>query len=210
MSRWFRLYDETLNDPKILRLSDKTHRVWIGILCIASKNNGELPPFEDMAVMLRMKPVKLQPELESLITAGLIDHDDAGLRPHNWNGRQYKSDVSTERVKRFRNSKRNVSETPPDTEQNRDAEPAPKSAPVLIEETSEEKALFAKGRSVLGASAGGLIARLLKSKKGSVPQARAAIEIASTKQDAREYIGRIIAGSAEARDDFRNPLAGIQ
>jgi hypothetical protein len=38
------------------------------------------------------------------------------MSPHNWDKRQYKSDVSTERVKRFRNGKRNVSETPPETE----------------------------------------------------------------------------------------------
>lgn len=94
MARWFRLYDDTLNDPKILKLSDKTHRIWIGILCVASKNDGALPPFEDMALLLRMKPEKLQPELEKLISAGLIDHDDNGLRPHNWQGRQYKGSSS--------------------------------------------------------------------------------------------------------------------
>lgn len=116
MSRWFRLYDDTLNDPKILKLSDKSYRVWIGILCIASKHEGRLPPFDDMALLLRMKADRLQPELEKLIAAGLIDHDDDGLRPHNWQGRQYKSDVSTERVKRFRNAHRNVSETPPETD----------------------------------------------------------------------------------------------
>lgn len=215
MSRWFRLYDETLNDPKILKLSDKTHRVWIGILCIASKNDGALPPFEDLTVMLRMKPVKLQPEIEKLITAGLIDHDDNGMRPHNWQGRQYKSDVSTERVKRFRNSKRNVSETPPDTEQNRVQKDAPKQAPLfenVPRETSDEAEMFAKGKKVLGKDAGGLIVRLLKSKNGNVALARAAIEQASTKSDPREYIGRIIAGPAAAneRHGINDPLAGIQ
>lgn len=79
-----------------------------------------------------------------------------------------------------------------------------------VQETSDEVDLFKRGKKVLGQSSGGLIASLLKSKKGSVPLARAAIEQAATKQDAREYIGRIIAGSAEAKDDFRNPLAGIQ
>jgi hypothetical protein len=121
--RWFRFYDETLNDPKALKLSDKTYRIWVGILCIASKNDGALPPFEDMAIMLRMKPAKLQPELEKLIAAELIDHDDDGLRPHNWNTRQYKSDVSTERVKRFRNGDETFQKRPQstesDTEQNR-------------------------------------------------------------------------------------------
>lgn len=122
MSRWFRLYDDTLNDPKILKLSDKTYRIWIGILCLASKNNGWLPDFEDMALLLRIKPEKFRLELEKLIKAGLIDHDDSGLTPHNWKGRQFKSDVSTERVKRFRNARRKVSETPPDTETDTDTD----------------------------------------------------------------------------------------
>lgn len=108
MARWFRLYDDTLNDPKILKLSDKTHRVWIGILCVASKNDGALPSFEDMALLLRMKPEKLQPELEKLIAAGLIDHDDNGLRPHNWQGRQYKSDDSSARVLKYRERRKSI------------------------------------------------------------------------------------------------------
>ena len=116
LGRWFRFYDDTLNDPKSLKLSDKTFRIWVGMLCAASKNDGILPPFDDLVILLRIRADKLQPEIEKLIAAELIDHDDAGLHPHNWNTRQYKSDVSTDRVKRFRNAERNVSETPPETE----------------------------------------------------------------------------------------------
>lgn len=89
---------------------------------------------------------------------------------------------------------------------------APRGALVLIEQASEEKALFDRGKAILGQSSGSLIARLLKSKKGSIPLARAAIEQASTKQDAREYIGRIINGPAAAneRHGYNDPLAGIQ
>ena len=116
MNRWFRFYDDTINDPKILKLSDRLYRVWTGMLCLASKNNGVLPEFDDMVIMLRTKAEKLQPELEQLIKAGLLDHSNAGIAPHNWNVRQYKSDVSTDRVKRFRQQQRNVSETPPETE----------------------------------------------------------------------------------------------
>ncbi len=114
--RWFRFYDDTLNDPKSLKLSDKTFRIWVGMLCAASKNDGILQPFDDLLILLRIRADKLQPAIEELITAELIDHDDSGLHPHNWNTRQYKSDVSTERVKRFRNGERNVSETPPETD----------------------------------------------------------------------------------------------
>ena len=215
MSRWFRLYDETLNDPKILKLSDKLHRVWIGVLCMASKNNGTLPPIDDMALMIRMKPVKLDEAIKNLITAGLIDDDGVSLKPHNWQGRQYKSDVSTDRVKRFRNSQRNVSVTPPDTETDTKKKDAPKQAPLFPDvprETTDEAEYFTRGKKVAGPDAGGLLVRLLNSKKGNVALARAAVEQASTKGDPREYIGRIINGPAAAneRHGMNDPLAGIQ
>lgn len=62
---------------------------------------------------------------------------------------------------------------------------------------SEESDLFKRGKKVLGDDAGGLIAKLLKSKK-QVPLARAAIEQAATKENPREYIGRVLAGPARA------------
>jgi len=66
-----------------------------------------------------------------------------------------------------------------------------------------EKELFERGKAVLGQDAGGLIARLLKSKKKDVALARAAIEMASTKQKPREYIGAVIAGGAPSGDGKR-------
>jgi hypothetical protein len=109
MSRWFRFYDDTINDPKALKLSDKTFRIWVGMLCLASKNDGVLPSFEDMTILLRIKPEKLQPEIEKLIKAELLDHDDGGIKPHNWNTRQYKTDVTdptnATRQKRYRNAR---------------------------------------------------------------------------------------------------------
>ena len=115
MSRWFRFYDDAINDPKLLKLSDKMHRVWIGLLCIASKNDGQLPAAEDCALMLRLQPERMAEALVSLVGAGLLDRDGATLSPHKWNVRQYKSDVSTERVKRFRNG----GETAPEQKQSR-------------------------------------------------------------------------------------------
>lgn len=57
--------------------------------------------------------------------------------------------------------------------------------------------LFRRGKQVLGADSGSLIAKL-KKKKGSISQARAVIEQASEKQNPREYVGRIINGPAAA------------
>jgi hypothetical protein len=121
MSRWFRFYDDAINDPKVLRLSDAMFRAWVTLLCIASKHDGVLPPTGDVALMLRIKIAKVAEWLAALTAAGLIDNDDGVFAPHNWNARQFKSDVSTERVKRFRKQQRNVSETvietAPETEQ---------------------------------------------------------------------------------------------
>lgn len=61
-------------------------------------------------------------------------------------------------------------------------------------ETTPETELFQRGRQVLGKTGGGLIAKLLKAKNNQVPLARSAIEIASTKENPREYIGAVIRG----------------
>lgn len=118
MSRWFRFYDDAINDPKILRLPDDLYRSWIGILCIASKGDGVLPCVEDVAILLRMSVSSAQNILSELERLDLLDRFRNGtLSPHNWRKRQYKSDVSTDRVRQFRKRSGNVSVTPPDTEQ---------------------------------------------------------------------------------------------
>jgi len=120
--RWLRLYDDTINDPKILKLPEAMRWHWIAMLCVASKNDGVLPALDDIAIQLRMTTVKATEIIATLVKANLLDKTETGFAPHNWNGRQYKSDVSTERVKRFRETKRNVSstvsETPPEQKQN--------------------------------------------------------------------------------------------
>lgn len=63
---------------------------------------------------------------------------------------------------------------------------------------TEEAELFRRGKAVLGKSAGGMIADLLKAKDGRVALARAAIEQASTKHSPREYIGRVIRDGTQA------------
>jgi hypothetical protein len=125
MSRWFRLDDDIINDPKILLLPEPLRWIWISFLCIASKNGGAIPKIEIVALSLRVKPTRAAEYLTRLVNAGLIDRTETGFEPHNWNGRQFKSDVSTERVKRCRELKRNVSVTPPETEAETQTEAQP-------------------------------------------------------------------------------------
>ena len=125
MTRWFRLYDDVLNDPKVQRLSGESFKFWINMLCIASKNGGVLPGIEDMAFALRVSNDVCTSLIDELKTCGLIDGGKR-LVPHGWEKRQYKSDTSTDRVKRFRERSRNVtetvSETAPDTDTETDTE----------------------------------------------------------------------------------------
>jgi hypothetical protein len=127
MNHWWRAYNEAVDDPKLILLSDKAHRAWFNLMCVASANAGILPEIKFIAVKLRITPQQASSIIAELVQAGLIDkRDDGRFEPHNWNGRQYKSDVSTERVKRFRKRERNVppgvSETPPETETETEAE----------------------------------------------------------------------------------------
>jgi hypothetical protein len=121
MSRWFRFYDDAVNDPKVQRLAPELFKAWINILCIVSKAGGTVPPISEVAFALRVKVGKVQIYITELVTAGLLDKNETGFAPHNWNARQFKSDVSNERVKQHRERKCNVTPTvtvtPPETEQ---------------------------------------------------------------------------------------------
>ena len=121
MARWFRLYDDVLNDPKVQKLSGETFKLWINVLCIASKHGGVLPNLEDLAFELRLPTLVCKTEIDTLKAAGLIDGDKK-IKPHGWEKRQYKSDTSTDRVKRFRERSSNVAETVNETVPDTDTE----------------------------------------------------------------------------------------
>ena len=120
MSRWLRLYDEVLDDPKVQKLSPELFKIWINLLCLASKHDGILPDAESVSFALRMTFHETNEALKKLVSCGLFDSTKKGLSPHAWSKRQYKSDTSTDRVKRFRQLSRNgqltVTVTAPETD----------------------------------------------------------------------------------------------
>lgn len=135
--RWFRFYDDALNDPKVQRLSSDLFRAWVNLLCIASKNGGEIPGEpETLAFLLHTTEQKASSLVAALVTAQLLDQDQT-LHPHNWNARQYESDSSSNRVKAFRERRLkqdgNVSvtanETPPETDTESEQREEPPVAP---------------------------------------------------------------------------------
>jgi len=107
--RWFRFYDDALDDPKVQRLPPNLFKTWANLLCLASKANGRLPSNDDIAFRLRLSIHDAAQQVEDLILAELIDILPNGDRvPHNWNERQYASDSSAERMRKHRQKKKKV------------------------------------------------------------------------------------------------------
>lgn len=110
MSRWFRFYTGVVDDPKAQMLSPELFKHWVNVLCIAAQHDGILPDVAVSAFTLRMKPEKVAQVLTQLHGAGLLDKTETSFAPHNWNGRQYKTDetdvTNAERQKNFRKKKR--------------------------------------------------------------------------------------------------------
>jgi hypothetical protein len=115
--RWFRVYADAFRCPKQLRLTYRQRWFWVCLLSIYTQNGQRTMSKEDIVLCTNLRSKMVGDYLDALVDARLIDRENQGFKPHNWEIRQYKSDNSTERVKRFRNAPRNVSETPP--EQNR-------------------------------------------------------------------------------------------
>lgn len=149
---WFRFYTEALDDPKVQRLPDHLFKTWVNLLCVAAGSDGKIPSVEDIAFKLRISCHEAETRLHDLILAGLIDiMPDNSREPHNWPKRQFKSDVSTDRVRKHRakqeETQRNVpqetqcnvsetaAETPPEqsrAEQSR-VPPAPHGGPSALD-----------------------------------------------------------------------------
>lgn len=118
MSRWFRLYADLLDDPKVQRLQPALFKTWVNLLCLASRNDGKLPCLLDAAFSLRMEEQQLNDHLNTLVDFGLLDAEDEELRPHNWDNRQFKSDqdpTAADRQKRKRERDRGNIVTRDDT-----------------------------------------------------------------------------------------------
>lgn len=91
-----------------------------------------------------------------------------------------------------------------DSKGSSEAPPVEKSLPA---EKTPEARVYARGKEILGQSAGGLVKKLLVAKNNSIPQAMAALEMAAGVAEPREYLGAIIRGREQkSKQDLR--LAG--
>ena len=111
---WLRLYTDILDDEKIAQLSDNQYRIFTFLMLMASENDlGGVVTQSHKAIAwrLRMPVNRIKSAIEKLEALNIISNENNTITFLNWHKRQYKSDNSTERVKRFRNKKETFTPT---------------------------------------------------------------------------------------------------
>lgn len=113
---WFRLYAEFASDHKIQMMPESFQRRYIMLLCLRCSNGDVTLHDEEVAFQLRISNEEWSETKAVFLAKNLIDQAN-GIPA--WNKRQFVSDSSAERVRRFREKKKqsgNVTVTSPDTD----------------------------------------------------------------------------------------------
>jgi len=112
--RWFRLYNDIVDDEKIAQIDPKTFKIFVFLMSICSQNdsqNGILPDKKFLSWRMRISDKKLEMALGELEGAGIVNRANGAIVLVNWHKRQFKSDNVTERVNRFRKAQKDKNET---------------------------------------------------------------------------------------------------
>ncbi len=99
---WLRWYTDVLHNPKVHRLGKPEYWTWTMMLAAFRANDDVMPPLADLAFLLRMPEKTLAKHIETITAVGLFDRTEDGIRPHNWDDRQFLSDTSRERTRAYR------------------------------------------------------------------------------------------------------------
>ncbi len=136
---WLRLYREIIDDPKTGTLKDSEFRLYIEILCLISeKNDGISQKFLSWRVRRDTKKHLAELINRGLILDVLMDNGERLLFVNGWEKRQFTSDSSNERTKRYRDKlkKCDGNETSQSPSQERHSDATDK---IRTEEIREEK-----------------------------------------------------------------------
>lgn len=84
-----RLWVETLDNPKVMRLPLEAIGLWYGLLLVAARHgdDGTLPPLADCAWMLHLEGMdarEFERVFDSLVDARLIDEHRGSYAIHDW------------------------------------------------------------------------------------------------------------------------------
>ena len=104
--QWFRVYTEIIDDPKVATMDGETFKVFMFLLAVAceQEKNGYIEmSIEEMAWRIRCNVTVTLQVVSSLVTCNILTKiDDKKYLFLNWEKRQYKSDNSAERVRKYR------------------------------------------------------------------------------------------------------------
>lgn len=112
--KWFRLYNEIIDDPKMLEITDKEFRHFIFLMCLASEREKEGLidlSIEKISWRLRLSLEEAGQIIDKLKSLKILSQNGDGFQFLNWEKRQYRSDNVNERVKKFRQKKKGENET---------------------------------------------------------------------------------------------------
>ncbi len=132
-SYWFRLHNDLLNDPVVQQLTPEQYKVYINTLCFASHLNkrGEVGEIESVSFALRetisnvSKCFTVFQGSGLIVSSGTNETGNETFHIPQWDKKQYKSDTSTDRVRKYRDKKKRsktVTETAPDTDTDTDTD----------------------------------------------------------------------------------------
>jgi hypothetical protein len=126
---WFRYYDETLYEAKLIYVADKTgfdflfvQGAWSSLLCLANRSpiRGKLLLSKNVPMAISNVSVTLHctEDVTLLLFNAFKDVDmltfsEGCWAITNWDKRQFESDKSNERVRKYRQKKQNSNESKP-------------------------------------------------------------------------------------------------
>lgn len=114
---WLRLYRKIVESKKVHDLRPELFKPWV-LLLACTDDDGNLPSVSQLAFKLRQSETRIEAWLIALVNLRFIDKTATGYIAHDWTDWNFDSDVSTERVKRFRERNCNALDT--DTEEDTD------------------------------------------------------------------------------------------
>src|SRR3990167_2388896 len=117
---WLRLYRKIVESKKVHDLRPELFKPWV-LLLACTDDDGNLPPVEQLSFKLRQPETRVNAWLETLAHFKFIDKTETGYAAHDWTDWNFDSDVSTDRVKRFREQHRNALERDTEKEEDKDS-----------------------------------------------------------------------------------------
>ncbi|MDD5010439.1 MAG: hypothetical protein PHC68_18815 [Syntrophorhabdaceae bacterium] len=104
--KWFRMYADVLDDPKINSISSFSFKIFVflmSILTAEDQKDGIISNEKNLSWRLRIGKTKLKKAIDELENNEMVKRQSGAIIVVNWNKRQFKSDDINARVKRFRN-----------------------------------------------------------------------------------------------------------